>query len=317
LIVSGHSFGGQVIYKALAQPLIERATSMEDRPAGSPDGPGYGYGTASSFGDLVVLVNPAFEGSAYESLQSAATHRCYPERQRPVMLVVTSRADDATRRAFPLGRRVSNASSKTPCREERRAVLRTVGHLDRYRTHDLVLKGAAAGRGTPARRQEGECGCPYLPPTEEFVMTDADADFAAALVDLHQARQRGDERVYELGREAGFATVAEFTETSYGEDSTGAEMVLERSPEYAANYPYLVISTDADYIPDHSSIYGERFTDFLRRFYFRHVAAKVNFPRQCFDEPIPDCRPTPITPCERSWTGRRAYGCAGAPAGGE
>ena len=90
-------------------------------------------------------------------------------------------------------------------------------------------------------------------------------------------------------------------------------MVLDRSPEYAANYPYLVISATSDFIPDHSSIYGERFTDFLRRFYFRHLVQRVNFPYQCFDQKTnPECRATDITPCDRSWTGRLAYGCGGA-----
>ena len=48
LIISGHSFGGQVIYKALAQPLIERATRMSRRNPAGPASSDYGYGSPTA-----------------------------------------------------------------------------------------------------------------------------------------------------------------------------------------------------------------------------------------------------------------------------
>jgi hypothetical protein len=314
LIISGHSFGGQVIYKALAQPLIERATRMSENPAKSTGANRpYGYEIAKSFGDLVILVNPAFEGSAYESLQFAATNRCYPPEERPVMMVVTSQTDDATRVAFPAGRAFSNLFSRSQCRDERETIFHTVGHLDRYQTHELRLKGVEPGSEREKKRKEGKCGCPYLGPIEEFKMQSEDAAFFADLDRVRAEKDGNDGKVYEMGAQESYGSVEEYRETSYGMDSKGQEMVLDRSPEYAANYPYLVISATSDFIPDHSSIYGERFTDFLRRFYFRHLVRRVNFPYQCFDKKTnPQCLDTDITPCDRSWTGRLAYGCGGA-----
>jgi len=311
LVISGHSFGGQVIYKALGQLLTENAASM----AAGEDGKPYGYKVAASFGDLVVLVNPAFEGSAFESLQAAASSRCYPDRQRPAMMVVTSGADDATRVAFPLGRHISNFLSRSRCRDQRDAILHTVGHLDRYRTHELKLKAAAPGGTPPKERNEGDCGCPYLGPIEEFQMESRDAAFLREIQKVRAARRQsareGDKQIHEIG--AAYPSVDAYTETSYGLDFTGKEMVLDRSPDYAANYPYLVISTNADFIPSHSAIYGERFTDFLRRFYFRHLVVRLNFPYQCFPNPNPECRASDVIPCERSWLPRLQYGCGGSP----
>lgn len=306
LVISGHSFGGQVIYKAIGQILIQNAARMSRNQDGKP----YGYEVATSFGDLVILVNPAFEGSAYETLQATATSRCYPARQRPAMIVVTSTADDATRLAFPAGRTLSNLFERAQCRDERKAVLHTVGHLDRYKTHELKLKGVEPARRREEKRKEGDCGCPYLAPIEEFQMRGEDEEFLRELQKTQAARRKsGGETVYEVGGEQAYESVEEFDETSYGKDAEGHEMVLDRSPEYAANYPYLVISTNADFVPSHSAIYGERFTDFLRRFYFRHLVERLNFPEQCFENTNPECRASDVIPCDRSWMPRLEYKC--------
>jgi hypothetical protein len=48
---------------ALDTELMERALRIEREGKG-----GYRFDTAKSFGDFVLLVNPAFEGAAYEAL---------------------------------------------------------------------------------------------------------------------------------------------------------------------------------------------------------------------------------------------------------
>ena len=310
LVISGHSFGGQVIYKAIGQILIQNAARMSKDRGGKP----YGYEVATSFGDLVILVNPAFEGSAFESLQATATSRCYPPSQRPAMIVVTSTADDATRVAFPIGRTFSNLFERTQCTDQRKAVLHTVGHLERYKTHELKLKGVEPARSEEEERKEGSCGCPYLAPIEEFQMGGEDEAFLQEMKKVEAARQQSDGKtVHEVGGQEAYSSVEAFVETSYGKDADGYEMVLDRSSEYTANYPYLVISTNADFIPSHSAIYGERFTDFLRRFYFRHLVVRLNFPEQCFENTNPECRASDVMPCDRSWVPRLEYQCGSEP----
>lgn len=135
LIFVGHSFGGLVTYHALYSEILERGLQV------NPEG---NYRVAKSFGDFVLLVNPAFEGSAYEPIWQAAQLRaCYPPWQKPVMAIITSSADWATRYAFPAGRLYTLGQSAT-LPGERAAVMHTVGHLERYRTHRLVT-GPAAG----------------------------------------------------------------------------------------------------------------------------------------------------------------------------
>lgn len=152
LVVIGHSFGGLITYTALHSSILERGLQLD--PAGH-------YRTAKSFGDFVLLVNPAFEGASYEPIWQAALSRgCYPPWQRPVMAIVTSRADWATRLAFPAGRLYTFAQA-APHQGERATVMHTVGHLERYRTHQLAMQtdagpplsaADAARDGTPTTR---------------------------------------------------------------------------------------------------------------------------------------------------------------------
>lgn len=141
LVFIGHSFGGLITYTALYSAILERGLQLNQ--AGR-------YRTAKSFGDFVLLVNPAFEGASYEPIWQAALSRgCYPRWQRPVMAIVTSRADQATRLAFPAGRLYTFAQS-APHDGERETVVRTVGHLERYRTHRLEMATDVDAQRAPA-----------------------------------------------------------------------------------------------------------------------------------------------------------------------
>lgn len=136
LIFIGHSFGGLITYHALYSEILERGLQVDKWGT---------YQPARSFGDFVLLVNPAFEGAAYEPIWRAAILRgCYPTGQKPVMAIVTSSADWVTRYGFPLGRLYTYFQS-APLAGERETLLHTVGHLERYRTHRLTTGPAAAG----------------------------------------------------------------------------------------------------------------------------------------------------------------------------
>jgi hypothetical protein len=148
LIVIGHSFGGAVVNSALAQ-ILENRFVETNAPANS-------QGAVEGFGDLVVMINPAFEALQFSSLSDMAAERgLYPIRQRPVVMILTSEADWATGMAFPLGRYFPLLSEKTRGKVERTnaaivgkeekisesdAYLDTVGHFKPYLTHDLYYQ---------------------------------------------------------------------------------------------------------------------------------------------------------------------------------
>ncbi|NMM41522.1 lipase [Pseudoalteromonas arctica] len=147
LMTVGHSFGAAALYSGISHILQERLISS--RALGAHE-------EADGFGDLVVLLNPAFEGIKHSSLFELAQSKCnsYPTTQKPRLVIVSSSADLAVRWAFPTGRRVNaffethGKTSATHCTSNGRIdiPLKTsqtdryaVGHNCKYITHDLHL----------------------------------------------------------------------------------------------------------------------------------------------------------------------------------
>jgi len=147
LVIIGHSFGGQLVYSAISQILIERLVQ-----ATSPDW----KRQVRSIGDLVVLLNPAFEASQYNNLVSLATSSeiHYPPNQPPVLAILTSKTDGATGFWFHLGMWFSTLNEptrpspgpkevwlfnvkKSQPKNEEDAILESVGHDDDYIDYDL------------------------------------------------------------------------------------------------------------------------------------------------------------------------------------
>lgn len=150
LAVVGHSFGGAVVYNALEQILASRLVHGSCKDGLQCDVVG--------FGNLVVLINPAFEALQFTPLSDMTTERGYYfESQLPAMVVLTSEADYATRYAFPAGRFFStifendrrepklwrkNATSKVEeTVDESQANKSAIGHFELYRTHSLYPVG--------------------------------------------------------------------------------------------------------------------------------------------------------------------------------
>jgi hypothetical protein len=289
LITMGHSFGGKVIYTALSRNLIERAARKmgckeENKEKCEGKIKTYDYSTANSFGDFVILINPAYEGSKYEPLYDAATHRCYNEKQRPVMMVVTSETDQATKLAFPAGRYLSNTFESTQSNEQRKTVLHTVGHLARYRTHNIKLKKKEPTISKDEKSKEqldqenktrdsDKCGCPYLQTTDLFwkKLKTAGSDKEIYI----------DKIVKTLIEEVRESKESKKSLPIFGEDDIEyGKVILTRNLEkrYSTNHPYLVIKASEELIRNHNEIYGEEFTNFVRWFYIRHIKYKLAFP---------------------------------------
>jgi hypothetical protein len=226
LIITGHSFGGYLMFEALHSQILERATRLRGESEGAP------YGTARSFGDFVLLVNPAFEGSIYEPLHRFATGRCYPPQQRPVMMIVTSESGWATGYAFPIGRWYTLTQS-APQDGQRETVQNTIGHLDRYRTHYLRIKRTEANQPVAEPKN--------LEPTRER-KAESLADAA-----LSGKRHQSSEALSK-------------TAVPYGNS------YLEPATKLSEQYPYFVVTAEKSVIRDHGDIFNENFIDFIAHF---------------------------------------------------
>jgi len=147
MITIGHSFGGAALFSSLSSVMAERYVSS--RPFKTEQ-------RAEGFGDLVLLINPAFEALRYGSLYELAQDECreYPKNQLPKLVILSSQADKAVGFAFRLGRYPSTLfeshrdTSSTYCTNDGEetydidqwsADVTGVGHYDPYVTHFLKV----------------------------------------------------------------------------------------------------------------------------------------------------------------------------------
>ena len=149
LVVIGHSFGGAVVYSSLQKILADRFIDSRRGKTFRDD--------AKGFGDLVVLMNPAFEALRFASLYDLSQEGCrgYFATQLPKLAILTSEADYATKYAFSIGRFFSTmfeshvTLDRHYCSKpgkngvqamqvsEGTADRNTVGHFVPYLTHQL------------------------------------------------------------------------------------------------------------------------------------------------------------------------------------
>jgi pimeloyl-ACP methyl ester carboxylesterase len=140
LIVVGHSFGGLILFTAVSEYLIESVIRCICNKGRKP--------VVQPFGDLIILINPAFEAARYLPLYSAASRAPYPKNQRPCFLAVTAINDDATKYWFPRGRWFSTRLESVrrnahdtkvilPPDAQEKSILHTMGHLPWLTTHRL------------------------------------------------------------------------------------------------------------------------------------------------------------------------------------
>ena len=100
MIIIGHSFGGLIVFNAISGYLIE---SLTEQGQGSTEEASRSAATLQRFGDMVVLLNPAFEATRYTPLQRVAARRKYDHYQAPILVLITTTADTATKVCFQLG----------------------------------------------------------------------------------------------------------------------------------------------------------------------------------------------------------------------
>jgi hypothetical protein len=142
-IMIGHSFGGLILFTSAAPYLLQMLSTERDLPAGEKR---QRAARARGIADLIVLLNPAFEGSRYEPVFEASQHYRAAEREPPVLVMLTSTADWATKNAFPVARWFNSIFQYPSSSDDQStAMRRTPGHIEHYLTHTLCL----ADKGCP------------------------------------------------------------------------------------------------------------------------------------------------------------------------
>lgn len=136
-ITIGHSFGGLIVLQALNSwhtfnlaSNLQRSTINHQHEIDS-----------SGVGDIVFILNPAIEGTRYESIHRLSNKLTKVNKvpRFPQVITITSKADLATRRSFPIARFFYRIFERDPG-EQHEANLYTYGHTDRFESHVLKLK---------------------------------------------------------------------------------------------------------------------------------------------------------------------------------
>jgi len=224
LIVIGHSFGGLIVYSALSQIMLDRFVDLTGEPP-------------ETFGDLIVLVNPAFEAARYTPLRDASIQRHYPRGQRPLITIFTATNDDATRRAFPLGRWFSTFFDKYRDDFEKSANRTAIGHFVPYRTHELTLKEKEEKKDKTRTEKNGALQSENIATQQDLAVT------------IPIERSWGD-ITSRKGWSANFGNV-----------------VLTQVGDTEPNNPFYVVAVkDKELIDGHGGIWQPEFSDFLNRF---------------------------------------------------
>jgi hypothetical protein len=136
LLIIGHSFGGDIVYSAVAPILAERM--VENLGNNGKELP------PRSIGDLVVLINPAIEAARFETLNRLVMGRTFPPGTTCTLAVFTSKHDLATRVAFPGGRFLSTVIQSHRDNEQAVANRTAIGHYDPYVSFDLTRKDSGS-----------------------------------------------------------------------------------------------------------------------------------------------------------------------------
>jgi len=222
LAVIGNGFGGTAIYSALRQTLKSRFVQTM-----APEG---AQGDVTGFGNLVVLINPALEALQFASLSDMAAGRAtYFGSQLPVLAVLTSETDYATKMLLPLGRRLSNLF------ETEREVTRWNAIIKKSETLDEgAMNVTALGHFLPYKTH-------YLHATEEFPSNH------------HPELMESFHKTY----------------SSWVLDYPGSQIefdgsVLERNNHSAGRNPFLVVQVNRDLIKDHGDISDRRIQEFVK-----------------------------------------------------
>ncbi|HEY0514281.1 MAG TPA: hypothetical protein VGH73_20420 [Thermoanaerobaculia bacterium] len=241
MVTAGHSFGGALVFSAVDKALVGE---WGGRDGVGPLADGAGIKTQRrELGDLVLLINPAFEADRYRLFDQDLSLPGHYAPQCPVLVTVASQGDAAVSTAFPIGRFLWLLWH--PWRWGRfGAELTGMGHYSPQWTHALDYDGPP----DTAEEKPGTCSCPFPSPEEIRKIRLAFAE----------------------SRKAVPSSPGEPCAALRALDANDLKGVLpdgirltEIRPNWDKSSPYLVLRASANLIPDHNDIYNKNFVKFL------------------------------------------------------
>ena len=137
IMLIGHSFGARILYSAVSQVLIYKTQLAHPGPKGQI------YKPIAGPADLVLLINPALDSSAYTSLDAIRRNRKdvlykerFSEKQEPILLSISTTNDEALSWPFYVGQWLGLARTDKE--------LTALGYHDKYATHQLERRAMPA-----------------------------------------------------------------------------------------------------------------------------------------------------------------------------
>jgi hypothetical protein len=230
LIIVGHSFGGAAVYSAISQIVTERFVDTIEH--GVPLKP---------LGDVVILLNPAFEASRHYNLNELAVSIShYPESQRPVLAIFTSEGDWATHYAFPIGRFFSTIFQKQRHDKPQGAANRkAVGWFKPFITHELIYDAKAKVNST---------GHTTLNPQTQEHQPHDQQKLQASIRNVDSQRQKWHPNAA--------------TPATYSFD----DCTLNPKASFRPGDPFMIVSVDKKIMSGHNDITNPILINFLREF---------------------------------------------------
>jgi hypothetical protein len=241
MVTAGHSFGGALVFSAVENALVSEWSGRDG--VGPLADAGGVKAHRRELGDLVLLINPAFEASRYRLFDADLALPGRYEPACPALVTVASEGDAAVGIAFPVGRFLWLLWHPGHWRHFK-AELTGAGRFGPQWTHKLIYDG----KPDDPVEDPGACGCPYASPEE-----------------LRKLRV-----VLDQPRNQPLMSAAEPCAALRALDSNQLQGVLpdgirltEVRPNWDKSSPYLVMNANASLIPGHNDIYNRNFVRFL------------------------------------------------------